>query len=57
MSPATVITTQQRSVNIVWMKGAKYTKRGNRAMTMQQKLSHYVSMEISQRNVGIQKRP
>lgn len=47
MSPATVITTQQRSVNIVWMKGAKYTKRGNRAMTMQQKLSHYVSMEIS----------
>ena len=46
MSRTTVLTTRQRSVNIVWMKCAKYTKRGDGALTTQPKLSHYVSLEI-----------
>lgn len=46
MSATTIITTQQRSVNIVWMKGAKYTNRGDGVMTMQLKLSHHISLEI-----------
>lgn len=41
MSPTTVKTTQQCSVNIVWMKGAKYTKRGDGDVTM--KPTHHVS--------------
>lgn len=41
MSPTTVKTTQQCSVNIVGMKGAKYTKRGDGDVTM--KPTHHVS--------------